>query len=242
MPTEVDDSALTRLLDLQAEDSAIKRLQARRTSLPEARRLGETKDLLAELDADLEMATKQADEIGRDQVRIEGEIRLVETKIAKEEKRLFSGSVANPKDLGVLQAEVEMLKRRRASAEDSLLEVMVQRDDAQQTMQRLSSERAEAASEAEGLSTTVSSLVSDIDRQLESHLSSREVIADELPVELVRLYEQVRDNKGGVGAAELAGDACQGCHTKLPAKEVERLRAAGGVQRCDNCRRILVVT
>ncbi len=241
MLKDVDRAVLTRLLDLQAEDSAISRLQLRRASLPEAQRLAEVKDLLDELESDLDIATKQADEIAREQARIEGEISLVEAKTGKEEKRLFSGAVANPRELGALQAEVEMLKRKRSTAEDSLLEVMVQRDDAVETMQRLASEREGAASQAEQLSATVDALISDIDAQLGSHQEARQGISAELPEDLVRLYEQVRDAKGGVGAAALVGGACQGCHTQLAAKEVERLRAAGGVQRCDNCRRILVV-
>jgi hypothetical protein len=28
----------------------------------------------------------------------------------------------------------------------------------------------------------------------------------------------------------------------LPSREVEQVKAAGGLQRCDNCRRILVIT
>lgn len=240
MLKDVDKASLTRLLDLQAEDSAIKRLQLRKASLPEAARLEEVTAVLAELESDLEIATKQLDEISREQARIEGEIRLVEAKIGKEEKRLFSGAVANPRELSALQAEVEMLKRQRTSGEDSVIDVMVQREGAQETMERLLSERKEAASQADRLSDTVTSLMSDIDGRLTSHQGTRDAIASELPDELLRLYEQVREVKGGVGAAALVDGACQGCHTQLPAKEVERLRAAGGVQRCDNCRRILV--
>jgi predicted nucleic acid-binding Zn-ribbon protein len=55
------------------------------------------------------------------------------------------------------------------------------------------------------------------------------------------LYDSIRASKNGVGAAALVGGTCQGCHTQLPAREVERMRAEGGLQRCDNCRRILVV-
>lgn len=241
MGKDADKASLTRLLDLQAEDSAIKRLQLQKASLPEAARLEEVNALVAELESDLEIATKQLDEIAREQARIEGEIRLVEDKMAKEEKRLFSGAVANPRELSALQAEVEMLKRKRASGEDSVIDVMVQREGAEETRDRLISERKEAASEAGHLSAAVAALMSDVDEQLLVHAGARAAVARDLSNELVHLYEQVRDAKGGVGAAALVGGTCQGCHTQLPAMEVERLRAAAGVQRCDNCRRILVV-
>jgi predicted nucleic acid-binding Zn-ribbon protein len=55
------------------------------------------------------------------------------------------------------------------------------------------------------------------------------------------LYDTIREQKHGIGAAALEQGTCQGCHTKLPQKEIERMRAEGGLQRCDNCRRILVI-
>ena len=241
MLTDVDAAALTRLLDLQDEDTAVRRLQSRKSSLPEAQRLAEVADQLAELAADLAIATKQSTELATEQSRIEGEISLTDAKIAREEQRLFSGAVANPKELSALQAEVAMLKRRRAGLEDELLEVMVQSEGATETRERLEREHAELDATARQLRATVDELTGDIEAQLAEHSSLRDTIASELPDDLLELYERVRAQKGGVGAARLENGTCQGCHTKLPAKEVEHLRASGGVQRCDNCRRILVV-
>jgi uncharacterized protein len=234
-------SALERVLDLQSEDAAINRLGHRRETLEEAARLQELTATLEELDADLSIATKQRDEIARDQDRLEGAIAAGDAKIQREEHRLFSGAVSNPKELGALQAEVAMLKRQRAELEDKLLEVMVQRDGAMATLESLSEERARIGAEAAELGRKVEELTSAIDRELSEHKSRRDSIASDIPADLTSLYESIRDTKGGIGAAALEGDTCTGCHTKLPAREVERLRAEGGLQRCDNCRRILVV-
>ena len=45
---------------------------------------------------------------------------------------------------------------------------------------------------------------------------------------------------GGTGAAALKDGVCQGCHQKLSAMELSRLKRGGGVKRCEYCRRILV--
>ena len=242
MPTDVDAAALDRLLELQGEDSAIKRLRERRATLPEAARLAEVNASLAELDADLGIARGQRDDAAREQARLEGEVELLEQKIAREEGRLFAGSVSNPKELGALQAEVEMLKRRKSRLEDDLLEVMERREQVAETVERLEAERATLGSDAESLTATVGELTAAIDEELRLHGGVRERIAGTLPGSLLTLYDRLREQKGGVGAAELVGGMCQGCHTRLPAREVERLRAERGLQRCDNCRRILVVT
>jgi predicted nucleic acid-binding Zn-ribbon protein len=241
MPTDYDQAAFDRLLDLQTEDTAILRLQERRASLPEAKRLAEVNDRLAELEADLQIAQKQRDEIGREHNRLEGEIGLVAQKIEREEKRLFSGGVSNPKELSSLQAEVASLKKKQGSLEDDLLEVMEQAEQAQNTMESLEKERSEASSESEELGRKLGELTHDIDAQLTDHSGTRNAIAPEIPEGLMKLYETIRAQKGGVGAAALVGGTCEGCHTTLPSMEAQKIRNEGGLHRCENCRRILVV-
>lgn len=237
----MDDSALQRLLELQSEDSAIKRCEDRRSSLPEAARLKQVTEQLAELEADSEIARKQLDEVTREHRRLEGEVGIGDQKIQKEEQRLFSGAVSNPKELGSLQAEVAMLKRKKAELEDQLLEVMVQKDDATTTVDSLEKERSEAAQLADTLQRTVAGLMVEIDAELAGHREQRQEVAATVPDDLLSLYERIRVTKGGVGAAALVDGTCQGCHTRLPSKEAERLRAERGLQRCENCGRILVV-
>jgi predicted nucleic acid-binding Zn-ribbon protein len=241
MPTDHDQAALDLLLDLQTEDTAILRLQERKASLPEAQRLAEVNERLAELEADLQIAQKQRDEIGREHNRLEGEIGLVADKIGREEKRLFSGGVSNPKELSSLQAEVASLKKKQGSLEDDLLEVMEQAEQAQRTMDSLEGERRGAATESEELGRKVGELTHDIDAQLGDHTKTRETIAPEIPESLLKLYETIRAQKGGVGAAALVGGTCEGCHTSLPSIEVQKIKKDGGLHRCENCRRILVV-
>ena len=242
MPVDADDAALKDLLEVQSEDTEIQRLTQRQASLPEAARLAEVTSQLEEFDADLEIARKQLEEITREQNRLEGEIELLGQKTGREEGRLFSGAVSNPKELSALQAEVAGLQRRSGALEDELLEVMVQRDSANETVQSLEGERAAAFTQAEELTAQVAELSGEIETALAEHSAHRVELAGRIPSELLKLYESLRDSKQGVGAAELVGDTCQGCHTALPSREVEHLRAERGLQRCDNCRRILVVT
>lgn len=237
-----DDQTMRQLLDLQAEDTGIARLNERRASLPEAARLAEVQSQLAELEADLEIATKQNQEIGRAQSRLEADIEAIDQKVAREEQRMLSGKVGNPKELSALQAEVESLKRKRASVEDELLEVMVQSESATATVDKLEGERSTAAAERDDLTQKVDVLTKEIDAELADHAVKRDQAAALVPDDLRSLYEKIRAAKNGVGAAALVGGTCEGCHTKLPAVEAERIRKEKGLQRCDNCRRILVVT
>jgi predicted nucleic acid-binding Zn-ribbon protein len=108
-------------------------------------------------------------------------------------------------------------------------------------VETLGKERSDTASQAEALQKTVDQLNVEIEGELEQHRARRTEIAPTIPEDLLSLYEKLRPAKGGVAAAALVDSTCQGCHTRLPSKEAERLRAERGLQRCDNCGRILVV-
>jgi predicted nucleic acid-binding Zn-ribbon protein len=70
------------------------------------------------------------------------------------------------------------------------------------------------------------------------------VIATEIPDDLLALYERIRADQAGVGAAHLQRGRCGGCRLELPPSEIEQLRKAPAneVIRCEECRRILVRT
>jgi uncharacterized protein len=118
---------------------------------------------------------------------------------------------------------------------------MEQAEQAQNTMTTLEGERDGASWGSQTLTQTVAELTRDIDAQLEDHGKARAAIEPEIPEQLLKTYETIRAQKGGVGAAALVRGTCEGCHTALPAIEVQKIKKEGGLHRCENCRRILVV-
>jgi predicted nucleic acid-binding Zn-ribbon protein len=87
----------------------------------------------------------------------------------------------------------------------------------------------------------------DTARELEESVRStanlrdeRSAIAAEVDEELLELYDDLREQKKGVGAAALVDGVCQGCHQKLSAMEIDRLKKMDGIRRCEYCRRILI--
>nr|MDQ3877723.1 hypothetical protein [Actinomycetota bacterium] len=151
------------------------------------------------LTSDVEVAGRQVEEATRRQTHLEGEISVADAKIGREEQRLFSGSVANPKELSALQSEVAMLKRKRGELEDSLLEAMVDRDQAEETAHKLAAEKSETETIVATLKETVASLVDDLDRQIASHEAKRMEIAATIPAKVGS--EWLGSNKARVSAA-----------------------------------------
>lgn len=84
----------------------------------------------------------------------------------------------------------------------------------------------------------------ELDDQAASATKEREVVAASVPADLMKLYEKLRVQQGGVGAARLFQRRCEGCRLELNITELNEVRAAApdAVLRCENCRRILVRT
>jgi predicted nucleic acid-binding Zn-ribbon protein len=231
------------LLQLQAHDSAIDRLDHRRGSLPEDARLAELGDALAaveQLTAEREgtMATVQ-----RDQTRLEHEIDMVTTKARNEDARAASGKVTSPKELTAIQEEVAALKRRQGTLEDELLELMEQRETLEAELAELATRRDGFTAEQAEVAKARDAALVEIDRELDSERAARDGVIPSVGEELRRLYDQVRSRQGGIGAAALLGNTCQGCRVSISPVELAAIRKLPPeqIKRCENCRRILVV-
>ncbi len=209
------------LLELQAHDSAIDRLNHQRGSLPEHARLEQLATNLAAIDQ--LVAERQGDlaTVSREQTRLEDEVEMVRRKAQTEEARAISGRVTSPKELTSIQEEVASLQRRQASL----------------------SRREGATADQAGVAKTRDAALADIDRELEVRRSARKLLEPKVSAELLKLYEQIRARQGGVGAGALVGNTCQGCRTALSRVDVNALRALPPerIKRCEHCRRILVV-
>jgi predicted nucleic acid-binding Zn-ribbon protein len=231
------------LLELQGHDSAVDRLVHRRGSLPEDARLaelGQAQAAIDQLSAEREgtLAT-----VRREQARFEDEIDMVTRKARSEEERAVSGRVTSPKELTAIQEEVAALKRRQDALEDQLLERMEQRETLEAELAELAGRREGIVAEQAEVTKARDAALVEIDRELEAERAAREAVAPRVGAELRALYDQLRARQGGVGAAALVGNTCQGCRVSISPVELAAIRKqpAEQVKRCENCRRILVV-
>jgi len=231
------------LLELQRHDSVIDRLSHRRGSLPEDARLAELADALAAVDQLTAERQGSLATVQREQSRLEDEIDMVTGKARSEEDRASSGKVTSPKELTAIQEEVAGLKRRQGSLEDELLERMEQRETLEAELAELATRREGFDAEQGEVTKARDAALVEIDRELDGERLARDRIAPGIGEQLRVLYDQIRRRQGGVGAAALVGNTCQGCRVSISPMELAAVRKlpADTVKRCENCRRILVV-
>jgi predicted nucleic acid-binding Zn-ribbon protein len=232
---------ISRLLDLQSLDTAIDRLNARRAALEGEGELGAARVEAERAEQEFGELRLQLDTFDRDGSKLEHEIDSLTQKAADEESRLFGGAVANAKELESIRREVDNLRKRKAEREDELLVVLERREEVERRAK-------EAEVRAEDRRVAVDTVAGDASRELAQivgDLTAKQADRDRLAAgfdpELLELYDDLRKQKKGVGVAALVDGVCQGCHEKLSAIELDRIKHTEDVPRCEYCRRILVL-
>jgi predicted nucleic acid-binding Zn-ribbon protein len=235
-------SELRALIDVQDHDTALDQLRHRRAHLPERLALADIESRLAGLDVALLDARTRLDEVVGRQSALEADIAGAEARIGEIEKRLYGGTVSASRDLTAMSEEVDHLKKRRSSIEDSVLEVMEEREPIDAEVDRLVAERAQLEGDAAVGRDALAVAEAAVDAEIEAAVAERAAAAQALSPELVKTYEALRARLGGVGAARLAGSSCSGCHLTLPATELDRIKRASpdALVFCEQCGRILV--
>jgi predicted nucleic acid-binding Zn-ribbon protein len=231
---------MDRMLDLQAIDTAIDRLEQRRGQLEAGEELSAARKEMEEAEARLGEIRLASDAVASESRRLEHEIESMNAKLAAEEKRMYDGSIANAKELEALQHEITALKERRSRAEDDLLEQMVRREELDARGTAADTEVKETRARVDALGGDSVRELEGIETELTSQRDERAEIVPDVDEELLELYDDLRRQKHGIGAAAIVDGVCQACHEKLSAVELDRLKRTDGVKRCEYCRRIVV--
>ena len=236
-------AAQLRLLDLQSADTTLAQLAHRRATLPEIAAIAENEMAGAELGNEIVDAETALSDIADEQRRLENEVDVVRTRAGRDDQRLQVGGLPS-KELESLQHEITSLARRQGVLEDELLEVMEQREQSETSLAALRQRRDDLAAEHDRLAGVRDAAFTEIDRDAALKTSERALIGNDIPADLLALYEKAREHSGGVGAAMLRARRCEGCRIELSGSELSAVRTAAPdeVVRCENCRRIMVRT
>lgn len=229
------------LLDVQALDTTLQQLAHRERSLPE-RAVVDT--LAAEADVMREFVSQRRGELEDARIelgRVESDVQLVETRIARDGERLQSSS--SVKDIAGLEHEVASLRSRLGDLEEIELAVM-------EKVENLESELASATASLEAHQQQLAAAEAARDAALEAIAaevaaarSQRAAIVATVPEELMALYEKQRE-RYGVGASHLRARVSSASGVELTGSDLAAVRAAApdAVLLCPDSNAILVRT
>jgi uncharacterized protein len=233
--------AQRRLLDLQAIDTALAQLAHRRKTLPELAQIDAIARELSALEDERVRAQVAVDDLDRDISRFEKDIDQVRTRKDRDQSRLDAGGAL--REIEGLQHELATLNRRQSELEDAELELLEQRETAEQALNGVDKRLAEARERRAAAELRRDDAYAEIAKAQEFRSNARAPLAADLPADLLALYDKIR-TETGLGAALVQAGRCGGCRIELYGTDLARVRSAPAdeVVRCEECRRIMVRT
>ena len=230
-----------RLLDVQALDTRTQQLAHQRKNLPALATLTELDGRIVDLRASLVESRTRVADLKRELVKAETDVEQVRNRADRDQQRLDAGGVS-AKDAVALTDELGSLATRQAALEEIELDIMERLEAHEDALAQVESANDDLVAEKTKVEAERDAGWAEIDAQVEAIAGERAKAADGLDTALVTLYEKIRTQLGGTGAAVLNGNRCEGCRMDLPPGDVAAIKGAApdAVVRCEECGRILV--
>jgi uncharacterized protein len=229
---------------VQELDSRLDALRHRLATIPEAAALRDLATRRSQLDDAVRDLRIQVTDLTAEQKKADADVEQVRARKVRDQGMVDSGSVADPKALERMLGELQSLDRRISDLEDVELDVMERLEAAQAALDERTAELGRLDEEVDRLEAAREQKAAELQAEAATVSDERKLKAADLPEDLVALYEKLRAQKGGVGAAELRARQCGGCRLTLDPSilgEIAR-RPVDDVVRCEECSRILVRT
>jgi len=230
------------LLQVQEHDIVLDQLHHRIEAMPERAALADVRARRSALAAAIAEVQAQVDDLAGRQAALEEQIAASARRRHDLEERMRSGGVTAARDLQAMDHEVGQLADRQRTLEDQELILM----EAEEPLDVALAAHQESALALESEAVRLTAVMAESEVELRAAIEAGELAragcAAGLPGELAERYERLRSHLGGVGAARLVGDHCDGCHLTLSSVEVERIHQlpADTLASCPQCDRILV--
>jgi predicted nucleic acid-binding Zn-ribbon protein len=232
-------SKISDLYGLQEIDLDI---DGKRVALTEAEEgIGDSEEVQAASEK-LEQQRGVVEEMRKQLRAAEWEVEDLTTKIEPFEKRLYGGTVRNPKELADIEEDVRGLKSRKRTLEDRALDAMSELEDAERALHAAQEElttltdswrdeQARLTAEGEGLRAALAAL--------EERRTDQRAQLD--PAALA-LYDALRSAHQGRAVAKIERGTCGGCRISLPMNILQKARGGDTFVQCTSCERILYVS
>ena len=242
---KADPTAQLALLDLQELDSRADLLRHQRASLPELAEIATLEATRAELDGQRRDAQIAVDDLTAEQAKVDADVERGQGPA--DPRPAADGPGADHQPQG---PRADAGRARVAAAPDHLARGRRARGDGPARGRPddpgLADRPGRRHRRAAGRPGPVPRR-QDRPSSTRSSAPSRPTAAprrDGLPEDLLALYDKLRANKDGVGAAALRARECGGCRLSLDPSEIAVIRATAEdeVVRCQECHRILVRT
>ena len=181
-----------------------------------------------------ELATLQQDEaqLQQDMLKERDNVERVEARLPE---------IQTQKEYVAVLKEIDMAKKANKDMDDLLLAKQQEISALQQDQQEKEAELGVIKDNSDARGAELAGLMSESQTVLGKRKITRESLAKDLPVALLRKYQTLFKRRGGLALAMARDGACLGCNMSLPPQQYNTLLRVSELQSCPHCNRLLYV-
>lgn len=184
----------------------------------------------AELDSEIELKDSEL------------KLKSIDEKRTATERKLYGGTVSNPKELSSLEKEIEHLKNQQGQLDGRVLELYEQvetlREKAKSVRTAFEAIEKQARAALGKEATERKRLEAELARLEPERAEMAEKVTDK---HMLSRYDAIRRKSGGTGIAKIVDHRCEGCHVHVTNFTIRNIFDDKGIEYCENCGRILTM-
>lgn len=168
----------------------------------------------------------------------EVELKAADEKISAYSVQLYSAKT-NEQYKAFLK-EIEAQKKLKSGVEDKMIVLLEEAEALEQKRVTAEKDDGQLATESERKVKVLEAEQAELTAAIAEREKLRQEALEALPADLLKVYERIRKNKGGVAVVTTENERCNGCFNPVPAQRLLEIERQDRIYTCEACGRILV--
>jgi len=228
-----------KLLALQALERRHKELKTALRQVPVVRELRRLKEAIEKGQDEMRTGKERYNNLGQAIIKGENICYQLRQRIEELKEELYSGKIANPKELEVLEKQLEGAQDQLKSKEERVFQLMEEKET---LYSNLLESRAQVETLKEKFRTLRIQYIANqeqFNHEINDLPDAIARISAEIDQDNLSLYNKLRGRHRNAVVAMVVNSVCSGCHMSLAIDTIKRLKLHQEIVFCDNCGRIL---
>jgi predicted nucleic acid-binding Zn-ribbon protein len=193
---------------------------------------------VSDMDARYTEAEAQMEKLKGEKVRLELDVK--DERAAIDKKKNEQLTVKDNKEYAAKTSEIQFLEKKIDQHESRILEILdmmeAEKKEVDAATEKINTERDAKLAAKKDWEDKIQKAESDLLKLKEEKNRTLPLLSEKIR----KRYERILKVKGDSGVANLIGDVCQGCFSRVPPQHAHEVRRNDTILTCEACGRILI--
>lgn len=226
---------LALLIELQKMESTAGSITARKRDLPV--RMAELEAKYKAYQESMESLREQLEGLRKRRRDKDNQLRMGQDTLKRTRERLLD--VKTNKEYQSILKEIEAFETKNSHMEDEIISLLDELDALEKTVSAQEEEMEARRLGYEAEKSKMTEELSSLADELEVCAQKSGELRKNLPADLLRKYELIKNAARGVAVVSCWKEVCSGCHMSIPPQLYNELQKSLVLVTCPNCSRII---